>query len=137
MDASSRWFSLAEVNRAYINCLLQHAPDLHETARVLGMSDRHLYDVRREHNLIWVPPASRTAGWLAPSTEVLEIITFLLAARRTGQTISVPDEMLLRWIKARPEMAESFRRLLAPAPVPAPAAYMANPPASAAAAVSW
>ena len=137
MDESSRWFPLAEVDLAYINCVLQHAPDLHEAARVLGMSDRHLYDVRREHNLIWVPPPGRAKGWLAPSTEVLEIITFLLAARRTGQTIAVPDEMLLRWIKARPEMAEAFRRLLAPAPVPVPAAFMSSPSASAAGAVSW
>jgi len=126
MDESSRWFSLAEVERAYINGVLQHAPNLQEAASVLGTSERHLYDLRHEHKLFWQPPQSRHAGWLAPSAEVLEMFRFLLEARRTGKTILLPMETLLRWIKARPELVESFR----PWPSsPSPAATFSPGPA--------
>lgn len=109
-----QWMTERQFLAAFLNFMGAHFPTMEELAEGWGRSDRTLRTLRQEENILWTKLLFQREGVLPPEPWVLDLLGFMRNVQRTGQSIPLPAELLLKWGRAHPQL----RHLFPPPPEP-------------------
>ncbi len=97
--SESSWYSWDTIKAAYLSLLYAHVPYEKDAARIVGKSARSVSDFSKDQEVYFTKPLHAGGPILPPANWFVELIQFLLQARRTGKVIQLPRDLLLRWVR--------------------------------------